>query len=90
MRYRRRFRDEFIVHFDGDMIYYKDKVLNIWGTTGIDVDHNKIQLRDDILVREYRKDKPYTFDKLLFIWDAIHPQLVSIAKKKMLVHRRTS
>jgi len=88
MKYRRRFKDEFIVHFDADVVEHNGVTLLVFGTAGIDVDNNKIQIRDDIMIKPVGNAKPFSFEKILLIWDSIHGQLIYIAKKKMLVHRR--
>lgn len=88
MRFHRKFKDEFILHFEGDEFVYNDQKFLIYGTTGIDIDCNIIQIRDELMVQAVDEKKPYSFSKLLLYWDRFHPVLISIAKKKMLVHRR--
>lgn len=90
MRYRRKFKEEFILHFDGEKFSIGSRHFIIYGTTGINVDTNVIQVRDDILLLEKGVEKPFSFNALLLIWDFIHPALIALAKKKMLVHRRSS
>lgn len=90
MKYRRKFKDEHILHFDGDSFWMGDRYFSIYGTTGFNVDEQRIQIRDDILIQERGVQKPLSFAALLLFWDELHPFLLVLAKKKMLVHRRSS
>lgn len=90
MKYRRKFKDEHILHFDGDGFWFGDRHFLIYGTTGFNVAEQKIQIRDDILIQEKGVKTPLSFTALMTMWDQFHPFLLVIAKKKMLVHKRSS
>lgn len=88
MRYVRKFKDDFIVIFDGDKFTYNDVKYRIYGVTGVDVDLNKIQLRDDTLVIDRKSKKHLSFEQLCKIWTQIEPLLVKIVIKKELIPRK--
>lgn len=82
--------DEHILHFDGETFMVDSRHYTIYGTTGFNVDTQKIQIRDDILIQERGVKNPLSFSMLILLWDELHPFLVALAKKKMLVHKRSS
>lgn len=89
MKQIKKFKDEFIVIFNGDKFIFNDIEHRIHGVTGVDVDENKIQLRDDLVVFRLGKRKPIKFDDLIRLWSGIEPLLIPIVKKKELIKRKT-
>lgn len=82
MSYSRRFKDEFVVVFDGENFEFNGIKYSIYGVTGVDIDRNVIQIRDDLMLVECLSQKQLSFSGLLILWDQIRPELVKIIKKK--------
>jgi hypothetical protein len=87
MKYKRRFKDEYVVIFDNDKFRSGEKLYLINGMTGVDVDNNVIQLRDDLYIAELPLSRPLSFIKMMTMWDELSKDLLRIVKKKNLIKR---
>lgn len=88
MRKHVKFRHEFLVGFEMDEFMYRGRPHVIMGLAGVDVDQNKVQLRDDLFITFKGGKYPYRFEKVMAMWDEIMPELIRIVKSKPL-RRRT-
>lgn len=89
MKYKQRFKDEFIANFNGESFIYKEDLFIIHGTTGVDFENNRVQIRDDIHIKHSGANgKVLTFEKMMDMWDGLNDTLLSIISKRKLAHKR--
>jgi len=89
MKYTRRFKDEYIVNFNGEYFMINDAPHLIYGTTGVDIENDTIQIRDDLYIKQAGTDFPFSFDKMIKMWDTINKSLIVVIKKRNMLHKRT-
>lgn len=90
MRYLRKFKDDHIVVFDGETFDLDGKTYEIHGVTGVDVDENTVQVRDDLWIGHAGLCRPLSFNILCQLWHRIEPLLIRIVKRKTIISRGTA
>jgi hypothetical protein len=90
MNYTRRFKDAHIVSFDGDTFEFEGRMYEIRGMTGVDIDNNTVQVRDDLWIGEVGTVSYLKFGYLCHIWEKMQPALIKLVKTKHLIRRDTA
>lgn len=88
MKKTKKFKDEYLVVFNGDKFIFRDEKCKIFGITGVDIDNNKIQIRDDLNIVQLSKHKSIPFVDMITLWSEIEKILIPIVKKKELLRRK--
>lgn len=85
-----KFKDEHIVIFNGETFDFNGKKYEVYGTTGIDIDVNTVQVRDDLWIGTVGTRNPMSFNYLVSEWDRIEPLLIKIVKRKTIISTKAA
>ncbi len=81
-------RFQYVVTFNADEFMWNEIIFQVTATTGLDIDNNRIQLRDDTIIVNKKTKKMMPFSIMLRDWDRIESLLIRIIKRGGFIRRQ--